>query len=207
MCCFNIFDSFRWDDFSTRRMYVSFFSDDSCIFGKKRSLKWIPLTSHIREISFNEKLFFTNSFYLKKTSLMWLVSDIHLSRWSLIISEVRGCVFHCFLKLITDIFQNVYQVPKQNTQFLIIGFVFYKLLTLFMISFLEAVHGWVVSKNGPLSKWYQTYHSIMKLGTVIPSQMNIQKNIWVTWHPLDFFCYNHFFTGYQQCLFYQETNI
>ena len=33
------------------------------------------------------------------------------------------------------------------------------------------------------------------------------KNIWITWHPLEFCWHQHFFTGNQKVLLYQEIEI
>ena len=47
-------------------------------------------------------------------------------------------------------------------------------LTLFKVGFFWAVHGWE-GQNAPLPKICRTYCIMMKLGTVIPYPMKIQK--------------------------------
>ena len=54
-------------------------------------------------------------------------------------------------------------------------------LSLFKMGFFGTAHGWGEVKKVPLSNIYITYAVMIKLGTVIPYQRKIQKNIWITW--------------------------
>ena len=54
-------------------------------------------------------------------------------------------------------------------------------LSLFKMRFFGTAHGWGEVKKVPLSNIYITYAVMIKLGTVIPYQRKIQKNIWITW--------------------------
>ena len=59
------------------------------------------------------------------------------------------------------------------------------------------------AKMSPLPKFFHTYPTIMKLGTVIPYQKKIQK-IYESRDTLLEFCWHqHFFTWNQQILLYQ----
>ena len=82
-----------------------------------------------------------------------------------------------------------------------------RLLTLFKMGFFGAPHGWGGQKRPPLPKICCTYPTMMKLGTVIPYRKKIQK-IYDSRDTLLEFCWQqHFFTGNQQILLYQEIQI
>ena len=53
--------------------------------------------------------------------------------------------------------------------------VLYLFLTLFMMGFFGAAHGWRGAKRPPLPKICHTYSTMMKLGTIIPYPKKIQK--------------------------------
>ena len=59
----------------------------------------------------------------------------------------------------------------------------------------------------PLPKICHTYPTMMKLGTVIPYLKKIQKIYESRDTPLEFYWHQHFFTGNQQILLYQEIQI
>ena len=62
-------------------------------------------------------------------------------------------------------------------------------------------------KAPPLPKICHTYPTMMKLGTVIPYPKKIQKIYESRDTPLEFCWHQHFFTGNQQVLLYQEIQI
>ena len=73
------------------------------------------------------------------------------------------------------------------------------LLTLFMMDFFRAAHGWGGQKD-PFPKIYHTNPAEMKLDTVIPYLKKIQK-IYESRDTTLEFCWNqHFFTGNRQIL-------
>ena len=58
-------------------------------------------------------------------------------------------------------------------------------LTLFRMGFFRAAYGcWVGggAERPPSLKFFHTYPTMMKLGTVIPYPKKIWKNLWITWH-------------------------
>ena len=59
----------------------------------------------------------------------------------------------------------------------------------------------------PLPKICHRYPTMMKLGTVIPCLKKIQKIYESRDTPIEFCWYQHFFTGNQQILVYQEIQI
>ena len=61
--------------------------------------------------------------------------------------------------------------------------------------------------RGELSKICHTYPTIMKLGTAILDLRKIQKICKSRDIPLEFCWHQHFFTGNQQILLYQEMQI
>ena len=63
------------------------------------------------------------------------------------------------------------------------------------------------AKSFPLPKICHTYPTMMKLGTVIPYLKKIQKIYESRDTPLEFCWHQHFFTGNQQILLYQEIQI
>ena len=63
------------------------------------------------------------------------------------------------------------------------------------------------AKKAPLSNICHTYPAVMKLGTVIPYLKKIQKIYESRDTPLEFCWHQHFFTGNQQILLYQEIQI
>ena len=69
-------------------------------------------------------------------------------------------------------------------------------------------HFWGCSRMGiqkcPLPKIYHTYPTIMKLYTVLPYLKKIQKLYKLLITTLDFCWHQHFLTGNQQILLYQE---
>ena len=77
-----------------------------------------------------------------------------------------------------------------------------RVLTLFRMGLLGAAHGWVGSKKSPLTKICHTYPTMMKLGTIIP-YLNKIKKIYESRDTL----LQHFFTGNQQILLYQEIQV
>ena len=77
------------------------------------------------------------------------------------------------------------------------------------MGFFEAAHGWGrggVAKSPPSLK-SATHPTMMKLGTVIPYPKKIQKMYESRDTPLEFYPLQHFFTGNQQILLYQEIQI
>ena len=81
-------------------------------------------------------------------------------------------------------------------------------LTLFRMGFFGATHGWGEGPKRPsLPKICHTYPAMMKLGTVIPYPKKIQKIYESRDAPLDLCWHQHFFTGNQQILLYQEIQI
>ena len=81
-------------------------------------------------------------------------------------------------------------------------------LTLFRMGFFGAAHGWGVGgQKGPLPKICHAYPTMMKLGTVIPCLKKIQKIYESHDTPCEFCWHQHFFTGNQQILLYQEIQI
>ena len=81
-------------------------------------------------------------------------------------------------------------------------------LTLFRMGILGAAHGWGGgAKKAPLPKICHTYPTMIKLGKVIPDLKKIQK-IYESRDTLPGFClHQHFFTGNQKILLYQEIQI
>ena len=77
------------------------------------------------------------------------------------------------------------------------------------MGFFGAAHGWGegVAKRPSLPKICHTYPTMMKLGTVIPYPKKIQKMYESRDTPLEFYSLQHFFTGNQQILLYQEIQI
>ena len=80
-------------------------------------------------------------------------------------------------------------------------------LTLFRMGFFGAAHGWGEAKKPPLLKICHTYPTMMKLGTVIPYTKKIQIINESCDTPLNFCWHQHFSTGNQQILLYQEIQI
>ena len=80
-------------------------------------------------------------------------------------------------------------------------------LTLFRMGFFRAAHGRRGAKRPPLPKIWPTYPAMMKLGTVIPYPNKIQKIYESRGTILEFCWHQHFFTGNQQILLYQEIQI
>ena len=76
------------------------------------------------------------------------------------------------------------------------------------MGFFGAADGWEGGpKNAPLPKICHTYPTMMKLDTVIPCPKKFQKLYESCDTPLEF-CWNqHFFSGNQQILLYQEIQI
>ena len=62
-------------------------------------------------------------------------------------------------------------------------------------------------KRLPLPKICHTYPTMMKLGSIIPYPKKIQKIYESRDTPLEFCWHEHFFTGNQQILLYQEIQI
>ena len=62
-------------------------------------------------------------------------------------------------------------------------------------------------KQAPLPKTCHTYHTMIKLGAVIPYLKKIQKIYESHNTPLEFCWHQHLFTGNQQILLYQEIQI
>ena len=83
-------------------------------------------------------------------------------------------------------------------------------LTLFRMGVFRAAHGWGEGGKGgrppPFLK-YVTYPTMMKLGTVIPYLKKIQKIYESHDTPPELYWLQHFFTGNQQILIYQEIQI
>ena len=71
------------------------------------------------------------------------------------------------------------------------------------MNFFGAAHGWG-GKMALSSKICHTYPTMMKVGTVIPYLKKIQKIYESRDTPLEFCWHQHFFTGNQQILLYQE---
>ena len=69
-----------------------------------------------------------------------------------------------------------------------------------------AAHGWEGGGGGRrlLPKICHTYPTMMKLGTLILYLKKIQKIYKSHDTSLEFGCHQHFFTGNQQILLYQE---
>ena len=79
------------------------------------------------------------------------------------------------------------------------------ILTLFRMGIFGGAHGWGGGRPH-LPKICHTYRTMMKLGScTLPKED--PKNIWITWHTLEFCWYQHFFTGNQQIFLYQEIQI
>ena len=68
----------------------------------------------------------------------------------------------------------------------------------------DGVEGRGVGQKGPFPKICHTYPTMMKLGTVIPYLKKFQKLYESHDTPLGFCWHQHFFTGNQQILLYQE---
>ena len=62
-------------------------------------------------------------------------------------------------------------------------------------------------KGPPLPKICHSYPTMMKLGAVIPYLKKIQKRNKQRDIPVEFCQHQHFFTGNQQLLLYQEIQI
>ena len=76
------------------------------------------------------------------------------------------------------------------------------------MGFFGATHGWGRgAKMLLLPKICHPYPAIMKLGTVIPSLMKIQKVYESRDTTLEFSWHEDFFTGNQQILLYPEIQI
>ena len=76
------------------------------------------------------------------------------------------------------------------------------------MGFFGAAHGWGgVAKRPPVPKICHTYPTMIKLGTVIPYPRKIQKIYKSRDTPLQFCWHQHFFTGNQHILIYQEIQI
>ena len=81
-------------------------------------------------------------------------------------------------------------------------------LTLFRMGIFGAALGWGGgAKRPPLPKICHTYPTMMKLGIVISYLKKIQKICESHDTPSDFCWHQHFFTGNQQILLYQEIQI
>ena len=80
-------------------------------------------------------------------------------------------------------------------------------LTLFRMCFFGPVHGWGVKVGGGGGWSSHTYPTVMKRGTVIPYLKMIQKIYESCDKPREFCRDQHFFTGNQQILLYQEIQI
>ena len=85
-----------------------------------------------------------------------------------------------------------------------------------MSIYIEPYSGWAFSglltdgggpKRSPLPKICHIYPTKMKLGTVIPYPMKIQKIYESRDTRLEFCWYQHFSTGNQQIVLYQEIQI
>ena len=74
------------------------------------------------------------------------------------------------------------------------------------MGFFGASHVWGGEQKGPpLPKICHTYPTMMKIGTFMPYPKKIQKIHESSDTPLEFCWHQHFFTGNQQILLYQET--
>ena len=82
-------------------------------------------------------------------------------------------------------------------------------LTLFRLGFFGAApHGWGRPKRPPpLPKICRSYSTIMKLGTVTPYLEKIQKLYELRDTLFEFCWHQHFVTGNQEILLYQEIQI
>ena len=69
-----------------------------------------------------------------------------------------------------------------------------------------AAHGWG-AKRPPLPKMCHRYPTMMKIGTVIPCLKKIRKIYELRDTHSEFCWHQHFFTGNQQILLYQEIQI
>ena len=79
------------------------------------------------------------------------------------------------------------------------------MLTLFRMGFFGATHEWEGgAKRPPLPKIRHTYPAMIKLGTVIPYLRKTQKLYKSRDTLLEFCWHQHFSTGDQQILLYQE---
>ena len=79
-------------------------------------------------------------------------------------------------------------------------------LTLFRMGFFRAAHRWGGPKRPPSLKPV-THPTMMKLGTIIPHPKKIQKIYASRDTSLEFYWHQHFFSGNQQILLYQEIQI
>ena len=70
-----------------------------------------------------------------------------------------------------------------------------------------AAHGYRGAKRSSLSKICHTYLTLMKLGTGIPYLKKIQKAHKSCDTPLESCWHQHFITGNQQFLLYQEIHV
>ena len=61
-------------------------------------------------------------------------------------------------------------------------------------------------QKGPPSLRCHTYPTMMKISSYTLPEED-PKNIWITWHTLEFCWHQHFFTRNQQILLYQEILI
>ena len=75
------------------------------------------------------------------------------------------------------------------------------------MGFFGAAHGWDGGQKAPLPKICHTYPAMMKLSTVMPYPKKTQKVYEPRGTPLEFCSHQHFFTGNQQILLYQEILI
>ena len=82
-----------------------------------------------------------------------------------------------------------------------------KTLSLFRIDFFVSFHGWGGAKRPSLPKICRTYPTMMRHGTVIPYLKKFQKLYESPDTPFEFCWHQHFFTGNQQILLYQEIQI
>ena len=85
------------------------------------------------------------------------------------------------------------------------------LLTLLRMGLFRAAYGWRVGgKKAPLPKICHIilqYPTMMKIDTTIPYLKKIQKMYKSRDTSLEFCCHQHFFTGDQQFLLYQEIQV
>ena len=81
-------------------------------------------------------------------------------------------------------------------------------LTLFRMAIFGAAHGWGGgAKSPPFPYICHTHPTMMKLGTVVPYLKKIQKKYESRDTLPDFCWHQHFLTGNQQILLYQEMQI
>ena len=98
----------------------------------------------------------------------------------------------CLSRILTKAVKHLVCVKSSKVMNYVLLYIYP--LTLFTMGFFGAAHGWG-GERSLLAKIRQTYTTMMKLGTVIPYIMKIQKICKSRDAHLEFCWHQHFFTG------------